>query len=270
MRKLLPIAITLVLTSCATTFEPSPETYDAIQAEVSKGEWEITQSLPELKYVRGQYFPTLETLKLRSSDGQHFEVMILNGRSPSNPGESFCLAYLKNPQGKIVDWKSCWLDCGSGNCNICIGTKLLDVKNDGIKEFCFINERFELPEQILSAYCVRNGKFEPVIANPVWYFDAGFADTTLPNGLIIKPQLEGTYGWEAGKLYEIPIRVTNSSSSPIDLQGSYVWLPATDFVGGSSSNFDDKLAPGAAVDTTVTVRFRERVPDQKLGFIIKK
>jgi len=277
MKKLISIVICCVLFSCATQPE-SPtvqlldsKTYDAIQEEVNKCEWEVKHSLPELKYVRENHSPfgrALETVELRSSGGEVFQVLTLNCPSMDMPGEDFMLSYLKNPHGKIVHWKSCWLYNRLGN----LGTKLLDVNHDGVKEFCFISKPFKGPEQILSAYCVRNEKFDPVIAKQVSYFTVEFTESVLPNGLLIKPQLEGKYGWETGKLYEIPIRVSNRSVTSKELRGCNLRFSPSDFYGayffcGFTTN---TLAPDATLDATMTVRFSQGVRDQKFGFVIEE
>lgn len=245
--------------------------YDEIQAEVSEGGSEIKHSLPELKYLKKHYFPlssNISTVELENIDRQRFQVLVLSRRAMSIPGQGFILAYLKNPDGKIVHWRSCWLSNRRG----ILETKLLDVNDDGLKEFCFVCKPFKRPEQVLGAYSVRDGKFDPVVAERISHFLVEF-DETLSNGLLLQPQLKERYIWQTDKLYEIPIRVTNRSlsSKPVDLRRKS--LRFSDFSGGSyfvKGFTTNALAPSATVETTIIVRFSQGLADQKFGFEIEE
>jgi hypothetical protein len=268
--------VLLCLASCATEQRipvlelADPKIFDHIEAEVSKGGWEIKHSLPELKHAKRQHFPlgrNTETHDLESSDGQSFQVLVLNAPAMSMPGEDFALAYLKNPEGKIVHWKSRWLYNRLGN----LGTRLLDVNDDGVKEFCFVSKPFERAEQVLSAYCVREDRFEPVIAEHTSLFTVEFVETVLPDGLVLQPQLKGKYGWETDKLYEIPVRVINNAGQDRTLTDCSVWFSSEFYGGGIHGSLDvDKLKPKEATETTVTVRFTRMPHESKLGFMIHR
>jgi len=276
MKNMTFIAIALVMASCATKPKITvlelvdPKVYDDIEAEVSKGGWEIKHSLPELKHARQNHFPLArktQTLELESAERQHFQVLILSAPSTCMPGEDFALAYLKNPEGKIVHWKSRWLYNRWGS----LGAKLLDVNDDGVKEFCFVCNPFQRAEIILSAYCVREERFEPVIAEPVSHITIEFKEAVLPDGLLLQPQLEGRYGWETDKLYEIPVRVVNNSNESRSLKGCSIWLSGQFNGGGTCGQFDvDELKPKSATETTITVRFAQPLLDAKLTFEIHK
>lgn len=272
MTRLIPIAITLVLASCATISNPSPDTYDRIQAEVNDAEWYIRDSIPELKYLGCDDFPrtrSLETRKIKSLNGQLFTLVILNCCEMSIPGDQLILTYLKNPDGKIVHWKSCWLSNRLGS----LGVKMLDVNGDGVKEFCFVSETQAGREQILSAYAIRDSRFDPVIAEHISSFDVQCIETNLPGGLLVKPLLEGRHIWETGKLYEIPIRICNQSVTAKDLNGCSLKLSPPDFCGYFSYRFEtNTLPPGASMDATVRVRFLYRPgsgDNAKFGVVIE-
>ena len=277
MTKSISIAVVVTLAACATHPNRAPfevahpkdpkEVLEELSAEVDSGGWETRHSLPELKYAKEHYIvpgKTIDTADLLSADGRRFTVLIINCPSSSFPGSDFMLAYLRDPAGVIVDWKSQWLYNRDGR----LKTKVLDVDHDGAPDFCFVCERHRRPELLLSAFCVRNGKFDPVIAESTTYFDVVFEDNVLEGGLVVQPQLKGRYIWQTDKLYEIPIKVLNRSEEPIDLRGRYIWLSTSFFYGSGSCGRlnDETLRPGSILDTVVTVRFSQGCPDRKLGF----
>jgi hypothetical protein len=97
-----------------------------------------------------------------------------------------------------------------------------------------------------------------------------FAETILPDGLVVQPRLKGRYGWKTGKLYGIPALVRNPTDEDRSLKGCFLGLsddgPAS---CGTMGRFDvDELKPNAATETTLTVRFYQRFYDGKLGFQI--
>ncbi len=269
------VLFSLLAASCATKPETAvltfvdPKLYDNLMAEVSKAGWDIKHSLPELKHAKGHFSlgRSTNTIELLSSEGEAFQVLVLECPSMGTLNDNFMLAYLKNPEGKIVDWKSRWLSTRQGH----LETRLLDVNGDGVKEFCFVCERFERSEQILAAYSIQQHRFEPVIAEQISYFTVEFAEIVQPDGLLLQPQLKGQYGWETGKLYEIPVQVINQSHDEISLKGCSLWLSGEFFGWGMHGGFDvETLGPGDQVDTTVVVRFTERVSDSKLSFKIER
>jgi len=276
MKRFIPLIMMFALSSCATKTGPpvyklvDPKVYEKIQAEVSNGGSEIKNSLSELKWVRENVFPvfrTIEIVELTSLDGQLFQVMTLSCPSASMPGESFILAYLKNSKGKIVHWKSRWLSNRQGN----LGTRLLDVNEDGVKEFCFVSKPFKRPEQLLSAYCVQEQKFEPVIAEQLSLFDVEFTETVLPDGLVLQPQLKGKYAWETDKLYEIPVRVINTSNEDRSLKGCSLWFSDEVYGGGVCGAFTvENLKTKDSTDTTIVARFTQMPHDSRLGFKMSK
>ncbi|MCD4656467.1 MAG: hypothetical protein K8S87_02870 [Planctomycetes bacterium] len=281
MKITISILLALLLASCAekqiipVVELVDPKIYEDIQDEVSKGGWWINHSLPELKYVMRNYFPWLKNIKthdLESTDGQHFQVLVLNSQAKSMPGEDFILAYLKNPDGKIVHWKSQWLYNRRGD----LKTKLLDVNDDGIMEFCFICEqtfRVKQTEQLLAAYCVQGQQFEPVIAEQFTYITVEFAKTSLSDGLLLEPKLTGKYAWQTGKLYEIPVRVTNRSAQSKNLRGCNLRFRSSDDFYGTYfyCGFTiDSLAPGATVEALMTVRFGQGFGELKFGLEIEE
>jgi hypothetical protein len=239
---------------------------EVLLAEVRSGGWELKQSLPELTYAKDRYFPfgsTIVTTNLLAADSRNFSVLVINCPSMSFPGNNFMLAYLRDPTGAIVDWKSQWLHNREGD----LTNKVLDVNYDGVPDFCFVGEPFRRPELLLSAFCVRNGKFDPVIAEHKEHFDVEFQDTKVEGGIVIQPQLRGRYGWQTDKLYEIPVKVLNHSEKPIDLRGRYIWLSPSFHGSGSHGRLNDEtLWPGGVLDTTVSVRFSQVCPDLKLVF----
>jgi len=284
--KPMPLPCALILTSCAlasnaAALEPvapdqfdslfaeldiDPELLDSLSAEVGKARWEIKQSLPELRLAR-TWFPLSKkasTIRLRASNGRFFEVLVLNCRALSIPGSHFMLAYLRDPQGKIADWRSRWLP----NRFVTLEARILDVNDDGIKELCVVSKPLKNHGQLLSAWCVRNGRFDPVIAENTTSFDVVFKETAIDGNVVIQPHLKGGYSWRTDKLYEIPVRIINrSSTDSISLKGCSVALSG-EFCGTVyGRGLDtDALRPGAAVATTLTVRFCGSVPDGRLGF----
>ena len=148
-------------------------------------------------------------------------------------------------------------------------TRLLDVNDDGTKEFCFVAKPFERPEQLLAAYAVREGKFDPVIAERTTHFTVAFEETTLSSGLRLQPQHKGRYLLQTEKLCEIPVRITNRSPKPVDLRNRYLRLAPSAFSGTYflSRFTTNALAPGDTVETIVTLRFDQAPPaDHKFGF----
>ena len=147
-------------------------------------------------------------------------------------------------------------------------TGLYDVNDDGVMEFCFVRSRFDDPVQLLGAYCVREGKFDPVIYEEYrdLYYSIEFEKTILPNGLELQPLLKGEYVWQIYKLYELPIRLTNRSQKAIDLKGCYLGLNQR-FSGTTQyKTFEvDSLAPGDSMETLITVSFYERIPKTKFS-----
>jgi hypothetical protein len=273
MTKALSMALLMGFAFCATHANaasldvPHPkELLEKLFAEVNSGGWELKQSLPELTYAKEYYFllgQTIDTTNLLGADRRSFTVLVIKCPSMSFPGDNFMLAYLRDPTGVIVDWKSQWLYNREGN----LTTKVLDVNYDGVPDFCFVCEPFRRPEQLLSAFCVRNGKFEPVIAEHKEYFDVEFQETDLEGDIVIQPQLKGRYGWQTDKLYEIPVKVLNRSQKPIDLRGRYIRLTPSFYGSGSYGGLSEEaLRPGSFLNTTITVRFSRGCADQKFGF----
>ncbi|MHC4201980.1 MAG: hypothetical protein ACYSU0_18480 [Planctomycetota bacterium] len=276
VKKLMPVAVLLSLTSCATTPDmpvfqmTDPRLYEELVAEVSKGGWRVRDSLPELRYARGppSIFETTYTITLHSAEGQAFQILVLDCPGTGFPDYDFMLIYLRDPEGNITDWRSRWLYNRRGN----LKTRMLDVNDNGSKEFCFVCKPFGRPEVLLAAYRVRGGEFEAVIAEEESRFTIGFRETVAPNGIVIRPQLQGRCGWQTGKLYEVPLRVTNGSDKAIDIGGCYVGFSPDGFYGAwfARSLSKDRLGPGEAVETTVTLRFCRGLPEREYGFEIER
>jgi len=273
MTKAISIGLLAVLASCAShpnaallDMGQPKEALETLFAEVNKGGLEIRPSLAELKYAKENYSclgQAIETTNLMSADRRRFAVLVINCPSTSFPGDNFILAYLRDPTGAIVDWKSQWLYNREGS----LKTKILDVNYDGVPDFCFVCEPFCRPEQLLSGFCVRDGKFEPVIAEHKTYFDVEFDETKLEGGIVIQPQQKGRYVWQTAKLYEIPVAISNRSGEPIDLRGRYIWLsPGINGSGSCGAFTNETLEPGGVVETVVTVRFSQGYPDRRFGF----
>ncbi|MHC4506916.1 MAG: hypothetical protein ACYTFI_26820 [Planctomycetota bacterium] len=277
VKKLMSIAVLLFLASCAATPDTpifqmaDPRLHEKLVAEVSKGGRRIRDSLPELRHATDGhffFFRTTHAITLHSVEGQAFQILVLDCPASSMPGEDFMLAYLRDPQGNIADWRSKWLYNRRGS----LETRLLDVDDDGLKEFCFICKPFERPEVLLAAYRVRGSEFEPVIAEDISLFTISFRETVAENGIVIRPQLQGRYGWQTGKLYEVPLRVSNNSDKAIDLGGCYVGFSPDGFYGSWRGGgwSKDQLSPGETVETTMVLRFSQGLPDRKYGFEIKR
>lgn len=272
MTKAISIALSAVLICCASHSKAAPfdvaHSKDALEnlfAEVNRGGWEIRQSLPELKYAKRSYpffEQAIEMTNLLSADGRRFAVLVINCPATSFPGNNFMLVYLRDPTGAIVDWKSQWLYNREGS----LKTKILDVNYDGVPDFCFVCEPFSRPEQLLSAFCVRDGKFDPVIAEHKTYFDVEFEETQFKDGIVIQPQQKGRF-CQTDKLYEISAKVVNRSGKPIDLRGRYIWLSPTFYGSGSYGMLtNETLKPGGVLETVVTIRFSQTCPDKRFGF----
>ena len=281
--QLLPIFVgcPLLLVSCAAQVDPPfvwdtdlnaydgtvtvDPIYHQLMAKVSESPWEIKRSLPELKYA--EHSKPVVTIPLRSPDGQVFQAIVLKSPAASFPGDEFMLVYLMSPKGEVVDWKSRWLYNRLGTLEV----RLFDVNDDGAKEFCFVCKPFERPEQLLSAFRVKDGKFEAAIAEEIPYFTVEFEETVLESGIVIHPQLKGPLHWETDKLYEVPLRITNRSTKRKSLGGCYVEISPDDFGMLYYWWFAEKdLDPGESLETTMTVRFPPDHPDLKIGFDIKK
>jgi hypothetical protein len=246
--------------------EQSKEALEKLFAEVNSGDWQIRQSIPELKYAQEHCLflgKAIETAGLLSADRRRFAVLVINCPSISFPGDDFIVAYLRDPSGAVVDWKSQWLYNRQGS----LKTRVLDVNCDGVPDFCFVCKPLHRPEQLLSGFCVRNGKFEPVIAENKSFFDVEFEETKLEDGIVIQPRHEGRYGWQTDKLYEIPVKVANRSGKSIDLRGRSIWLSPSFYGSGSYGTLTDKtLKPGDVVETMLTVRFSQGYPERRFGF----
>jgi hypothetical protein len=173
MSRLMITTMTLVLAACATKRDVAvlpmadvrlcADICKDIETELNQGGWEVKDSLLELKHFEeaSDLFMAsgIQTVKIDAADGQRFQILVLSAPAMSVPGEDFVLAYLTNPGGKIVHWKSQWLSNRQGN----LGIKLLDVNDDGVKEFCFVCDPFGRAEQLLAAYGVREERLDPVI-----------------------------------------------------------------------------------------------------------
>jgi len=235
---------------------------EKLLGEVNGSGWELRQSLPELNYAK-RFLMTVTTTNLASADGRPFKIEIIDCPGDSIPGVNFMLIYLRNSAGKVVDWKSQWLSTRDG----IIRSKVLDVNHDGVPDFCFLCERFGQPEQILAAYSVRNDTFDSVIFENTTHFHVEFEDTTLEPGLFIQTDLKGEFSWQADKLYEIPIKLVNRSTQPIDLRGRSICLSPRFYGSGVHDSFrKDTLQPGDQVETTITVRFSQGMPGRKFRF----
>lgn len=273
MTKTISIAVVTALASCAThpnaassNVAQQKEVIEKLFAEVNSSDWKIRQSVPELKYAKeGHHFfgKTFDTTNLLSTDRRRFSVLVISCPSASFPGDNFMLAYLRDPTGAIVDWKSQWLYNREGS----LKTKVLDVNCDGVPDLCFVCKPSQRPEQLLSAFCVRNGKLDPVIAEKKRYFDVEFEETILEGGIVIQPQLKGRYVWQADKLYEIAVKLINRSEKPVDLRGRYIWLAPSFYGSGSYGPLNEEtLSPRGALETIVTVRFSQGSAERKFGF----
>jgi len=246
--------------------------YDALADEVGKSDdREVKDSLPELKWVRDHSTESLlgspvSNMDLSDATGRKYQVVLLKRPAMALPGEDFMLVYLRNPQGRIVAWRSQWLYNRLGQ----LGCKLLDANGDGQKELCFVSSMND-KGQLLAAYGIRDGKFIDVIARKYEGFTVEFVNSRLDNGLEIHPLLAGRYGWQTGKLYEIPVRISNRSGEPIDLTGCSVWLSEKLPCDGRYGAIDkESLEAGGSLETTITVRFTRGIPDGKIGFVIEK
>jgi hypothetical protein len=271
---LLSIALVFITASCAVKDENpfswviAPKVREEIESEVRKAEHDVQLSLPELKYALASYrslATSMSTVEIPGAEGKIFQLLILDCPSMSFPGDDFMLVYLKNQDGAIVDWKSQWLYTRLGN----LESKFLDVNADGVKDFCFVSIGFQERERILAAFCVRDGKFDPVIAEHTAYFDIEFEDRESDGGLVLQPQLKGKQSFQTEKIYEIPIKVVNRSNEVKNLNGCSVWF-SEDFYGSSTGGgFNaESLPAGAAAESTVTVRFTAAPRDRKLGFMM--
>jgi len=270
MKIVMTISIVLVLTSCTTARHPKGQELcdpdQDLQSQVTKGDEGVADSLPELKHAEEQPYTTKE-FELQSADRQHFRVLVLNVFPISLPGHGFALAYLKDHHGKIVDWKSRWLGTYQGMLDF----RLLDVNHDGIEEFCFVCKPFEQPDQLLSAYRVRNGRFEAVIAEDRVPFDATFQNTIVDPNIAIEPQLTGHYGWESYKMYEVPVKIINRGNAAVTLRDTQLWKVDEDaeFYCHFKALDKETLQPGEAVETTVTIMLTPQINDQKFKFKLK-
>jgi len=98
-------------------------------------------------------------------------------------------------------------------------------------------------------------------------------DVLLPNGLLLHPLQPGRPMLVTDKLYEISVRVLNQSNKEIDLKDHYLWISNEEgWCGGGVGGYFsvETLKPGDHVDTTVTIRFSERMCDRKINFTIKR
>ena len=240
--------------------------YDEIHREVRKSDGQIRRSLPELRFVKNRLLPSVRTVELSSAEAKGFQVLILDAPSRNWPGEDFALAYLKNAKGEIVDWRSKWLSVREGQ----LETRLRDVNDNGTKEFCFVSKRLDSSEQLLSAYAVKEQKFDPVIAEDHTSFNVAFSQTTSAKGLVLTPQLKGNYIWETDKFYEIPVRVVNKSNEDCSVKNCYVWFASEIYGGGTGGDFDvETIKSKNETNVNVVVRFTQIPPPGKLGFEIK-
>ncbi|MHC5058001.1 MAG: hypothetical protein ACYTKD_25350, partial [Planctomycetota bacterium] len=252
------------------------EAYAQLLAEVGSSGPNLKRSLPELKYAANGGFeglPLAVTVvtksDLRDADGQSYRVLVLHRPSMSYPGSDLALAYLKTQEEKIVDWVARW----SYNRHGILKTKFLDVNDDGLKELCFVRGgRIRRHEQLLAAYLVDGARFEAVIPDDTISFNVGFKDTT-SDGFVISPQLKGDYHFQQDKLMEIPVLITNTSSTPKNLRrGSLEILSTGDFLSMGFGGMympelieEAVLQPGESVETTVTIQISSDARKRTIG-----
>ncbi len=246
-------------------------------AEVGSGGPDVKRSLPELRYAANGGLlglpvavPAATKSDMNDVAGRCFQVLVLHRPAMTYPGTDLALAYLRSPEGEIVDWVSRWSYSRLG----ALKTKLLDVNDDGLKEFCFVRgDRFGRHEQLLAAYLVDEGKFKAVIPDETCTFSVAFKDTT-SNGFLISPQLKGDYSILQDKLIEVPVRITNTSSTPKNLRrGSLEILSTGEFLSMGFGGMcmpgkieEGVLRPGESVDTTVTILIRSDARKRTIGF----
>ena len=281
MMRLALVGCVLPLVSCAGGTRPSvaqplgAKAYARLMAEVGSGGPDLKRSLPELKYATSLLgmpvaMPVATRSGLRDADGRSFQVLVLHRPANTYPGTDFALAYLRNPEGKIVDWVSRWSYSRLGT----LKTRLLDVNDDGLKEFCFVRRgRFGRHDQLLAAYVLDEGKFRAVIPDETCTFRVTFKETT-SNGLLISPQLKGDYGLPQDKLIEVPVRITNTSSTSKNLRHGLVEILSTgEFLSMGFGGMcipgrieEGVLHPDESVDTTVTILIRSDARKRTIGF----
>ncbi len=281
MMRLALVGCVLSLVSCAggtrrSVAQPLGEkAYALLMAEVGSGGPDLKRSLPELKYATSLLgmpvaMPVATKSGLRDADGRSFQVLVLHRPSITYPGLDFGVAYLRNPEGKIVDWVSRWSYSRLG----ALKTRLLDVNADGLKEFCFVrSDRFSPHEQLLAAYLVEQGKFRAVVPDETCTFSVVFKETT-SNGFLISPQLKGDYSLPQDKLIEVPVRITNTSSTPKNLRRGFLEILSTGELlsmgfGGMcmpGQIEEGVLRPGESADTTVTILIRSDARKRTIGF----
>jgi hypothetical protein len=267
-------ALVLAATSCSTTPGrdgwfglSSPKQLEQLQAAVKNADSRVRESVPELKYAASLTFGGLQTVPIKSAEGKRFEILVLYRPSESFPGEDFVLAYLRDAAGQIVDWKSKWLYNRRGM----LGTRVLDLDRDGVKDFCFVSKAVNDSEQFLGAYEVKGCRFEPVIAEETAIFDIDLGNSTNENGIVIEPKPKTIY-CQLDRLYEIPLTFVNRSQSAASLKGRYLVPVVKGFntLSVSAQLVKEILQPGESLQTEVTVKLSPSGPAEPLRFRLEQ
>jgi len=264
-----------VLPSCATipqmVYEgPSDEELNAIQEEVRNGSDRLRESLPTLQFITNMCsgFMTSKHFYIKSMDHKRHEVVALIKHNGLLWG-GLALAYLKNAEGKIVDWESDYV----GDRERVIGVKMIDVNDDGVKELCFIAEGSgpDEPDFLLSAHGVRGNFFYPLSAACKARFDIKFQSSTADGGILIEPQLKGIHNWASDQLYDVPIKLMNRSDKTLDVNNFHV---ETDDARTKYLIYTPpdklKLEPGESVEAMVTILLTPALENRDYKFKLLK
>ncbi len=239
---------------------------DALKAKTSK----VADSNLEFQYVvnrQGCILPEVDVLVLKNDKGVKAEVEFVLCHAHSSGEDSFGIAYLKVDGVEFVDWRSEWLNFRSG----LLRTRLLDVNDDGVLDFCFVCVRFDKREEILSAYSVVDRRLIPVVAERVQEFEVEFAKTIEVDGLTIRPQSEFNRYCRTNKLYELPVEIINSSSATINMKGRRLWLSDEFAAAGILGKIEvDKLAPRETTKTSLVFRFVQAPSKSNISFELKR
>src|SRR6185436_11539648 len=94
--------------------------------------------------------------------------------------------------------------------------------------------------------------------------DVEFEDNISEDGLLIAPLVKGRLAWRTDKLYDVPVRVTNTSQAPQSLKGRYLNLPSVEVWAMTQLSETASLKPGESTQLPLVLLFGRAPSSTKL------